>query len=221
MALFSYRREGETTNDAPVHDPARERVVEHDHHTERTDVVQPVRPIHQTIAAPGAYEVRPSIGSLASRLGLSLLGAGLMVISAFLAWVSTPFEVNGTQISYRVFNPMSESNELGASFVGSAGLVVLILAGLALLGLAVRSGWVTRIAGALGVIAFALFAIRAYRATGQGFWNDLGIGSWLLLGGSVVALIGGFMGTARRVVVEQETTIVHDGRGTGSWAAAS
>ncbi|MEX2457484.1 MAG: hypothetical protein WD770_00685 [Actinomycetota bacterium] len=227
MALFSFNRHAGTVQDAPVHDPAREHEIEHrevehrevehqgEHHTER------LAPVTRHVAAPGAYEVRPAIGSLVSRIGLSLVGGGLMVLATFLAWYADAFSINGTQLSNRVFDPMSDTNELtAAGFLSSAGLVVLILGGLALLGMAFRSGWLTRIAGALGVIAFGLYAVRAYRAVGAPFWADLGLGAWLLLAGSVLALIGGFMGTARQVIVPEETTIVTDGP-TTTWAQSA
>lgn len=227
MALFSFNRNAGTVQDAPVHDPVREPEVEHEriehdekhhdteHHTER------LAPVTRHVAAPGAYEVRPAIGSLVSRIGLSLVGGGLMILAAFLAWYTNAFSINGTQLSNRVFDPTSETNELTApGFLSSAGLVVLVLGGLVVLGMAFRSGWLTRIASALGVIAFGLFAITAYRAVGSTFWADLGIGAWLLLAGSVLALMGGFMGTARQVIVPEETTIVTEGS-TTTWAQSA
>jgi hypothetical protein len=223
MALFSFNRHADTVQDAPVHDPVREHEVEHDRieHHDTKHRTERLAPVTRHVAAPGAYEVRPAIGSLVSRIGLSLIGGGLMILASFLAWYTNAFSINGTQLSNRVFDPMSETNELtAAGFLSSAGLVVLVLGGLVLLGMALRSGWLTRIAGSLGVIAFGLFAITAYRAVGSSFWIDLGIGAWLLLAGSVLALIGGFMGTARQVIVPEETTIVTDGP-TTTWAQSA
>jgi hypothetical protein len=218
MALFGTKRHDTAyVEDAPVHDPALESLSEHhaEHHTEQIEEVEPVT---RRIASPGAYEVRPAIGSLSARIGLSLLGGGLMILSAFLAWYSNAFSVNGTQVSYRVFDPMSDSSELAAGFFTSAGLVAIVLGGLALLGMAFRSGWLTRVAGVLGVIAFVLYGIRLYRGVGQAFVADFGLGAWLLLAGGVVSVLGGFMGTARQVVVPEETTIVTHGHST-TWAA--
>ncbi|HZA60163.1 MAG TPA: hypothetical protein VE754_00595, partial [Actinomycetota bacterium] len=77
--------------------------------------------------------------------------------------------------------------------------VVIVLGLLALLGLAFRTGWLTRLAAALGVIAFVLFLITVYRAGADRDLTDIGIGMWVILAGSVLALIGGFLG-ARRVM---------------------
>jgi hypothetical protein len=93
------------------------------------------------------------------------------------------------------FQPTPETDPV---FLTSAGFVVIAIAVLALLGLA--GNWITRLAGALGIAAFVLFAISVYRAeTTSAFLESIQVGAWLVLAGSVVALIGGFVGT-RRVV---------------------
>ena len=59
------------------------------------------------------------------------------------------------------------------------------------MGLAARSGWLTRLAGALGIAGFVLFAIEIYRANMSA--SNIGAGAWVALAGSVVTLIAGFM----------------------------
>jgi hypothetical protein len=142
---------------------------------------------------PTPAVVGPGPGSVAGRLLLTVLGAGAMIIGAFLEWVGGE---RGTDLSYRVFfQPSPEANTV---FLTSAGFVVIVLAVLALLGLA--GNWLTRLGGALGIAAFVLFAISVYRAENtETFFESIQIGAWLVLAGSVVALIGGFFGT-RRVV---------------------
>jgi hypothetical protein len=92
----------------------------------------------------------------------------------------------------------------GASFVATVGFVAIVLGLVAIVGLAPRSGWLTRLAGALGIVAFVLFAIQVYRADMT--VTDLGLGSWMALGGGVVALAGGFLGT--RTVLVAGTPVV-------------
>lgn len=137
--------------------------------------------------------VGPGAGAVAARVLLTVLGAAGMIVGAFLEWTGGE---RGTDLSYRVFfEPLSETN---ANFFGSAGFVIIAVAVLALLGLA--GNWLTRLAGALGIAVFILFAISVYRAeTTSTFFESIHVGAWVVLAGSVVALIGGFAGT-RRVV---------------------
>lgn len=135
-----------------------------------------------------------SAGGVAGRVGLSVLGAAGLIVGAFLDWLSGG-ESPGTTVEPNVFYSTDVAGE--ASFITSAGAVVILLGLLALLGLAFRSGWLTRIAGALGVIAFVLFTISLYRAGGD--VGEIGIGVWVVLAGGVLALVGGFMGTRRMV----------------------
>ena len=153
--------------------------------TEGTDV-------HHT-AAPSQAVVGPGPGSVATRVLLTVLGAAGMIVGAFLEWIGNE---PGTALSYRVFfEPTPEGDPV---FLTSAGFVIIAIAVLALLGLA--GNWITRLAGALGIVAFVLFAISVYRAeTTSAFLESIQMGAWLVLAGSVVAVIGGFVGT-RRVV---------------------
>jgi hypothetical protein len=76
---------------------------------------------------------------------------------------------------------------------------MIVLGGVAILGLVPRSGWLTRLAGALGVIGFALFAVNVYRRSPFDL-SDFQIGIWLAGAGALVALIGGFVGTRTAAV---------------------
>lgn len=156
-------------------------------HTETTDTV------HARTTTPETTVVGPGPGSVAARVLLTVVGAAGMIVGSFLDWVGGE---RGTDLSYRVFfQPTPEGNP---AFITSAAFVIIAIAVLALLGLA--GNWLTRLAGALGIAAFVLFAISVYRAeTTSTFLESIQIGAWLMLAGSVVALIGGFVGT-RRVV---------------------
>jgi hypothetical protein len=164
---------------------------EHGFETGRTGSADAVEV--QETATPETVVVGPGPGTVATRVLLTALGAAGMVVGAFLEWVGGD---RGTNLSYRVFfEPTPEGNPI---FLTSAGFVVIAIALLALLGLA--GNWITRLAGALGIAAFVLFAISVYRAeTTSTFFESIQIGAWLVLAGSVIALIGGFVGT-RRVV---------------------
>jgi hypothetical protein len=157
-------------------------------HPETTDTVN----VRET-AVPVPAVVGPGPGTIAGRVIFTILGAAGMIVGAFLNWIGGE---RGTDLSYRVFfQPVSEANPI---FVKSAGFVLIAIAVLALLGLA--GNWITRLAGALGIAAFVLFAISVYRTeTASAFLESIQIGAWLVLASSVIALIGGFVGT-RRVV---------------------
>jgi hypothetical protein len=141
-------------------------------------------------------------GTLGARMLLTVLGAAGMIIGAFLKWLAEAPQA-GTEIEVQVL--WSYDIEGQAGFVSSVGFVAIILGLLALIGLAFRSGWLTRIAGALGIVVFVLYAITIYRLPeADATVSDIGIGAWLVLAGGILALIGGFLGT--RTVVAQRAT---------------
>jgi hypothetical protein len=140
-------------------------------------------------------------GTLAARMLLTVLGAAGMIVGAFLKWLSQADQL-GTDIEVQVL--WSFNIEGQAGFVSSVGFVTIILGLLALVGMAFRTGWLTRIAGALGIVVFVLYAITLYRVPGDAGFGEIGIGAWLVLIGGILALIGGFLGT--RTVVHQPAT---------------
>lgn len=129
-------------------------------------------------------------GSLVARIILTVLGAAAMVLGAFLDWVGDAgFNAVGTEIEWTVFFSTSVDQ---VGLLTSAGLVVIVLGVLAAVGLIPPRGWLTRLAGALGIIAFVLVLISLYRA--EGSVANARIGLWLVLIGGVLAVIGGFLG---------------------------
>jgi hypothetical protein len=137
-------------------------------------------------------------GTLVTRMVLTVLGGAAMILGAFLDWFPADqaggVGTEGTATSWSAF--YSTDNPFGASFFASAGFVAIVLGVLALLGLAFRTGWLTRTAGALGIVAIVLYAITLYRVPGADYGlGEIGLGAWLVVGGGVLALIGGFMGT--------------------------
>ncbi len=166
---------------------------------------QPVQPVAPGQAAPGPVYTRPtavpapvpapaattSMAGLAARVVLTLAGAAGLVIGSFMKWFQGTM---GTKISMKMY---IGSMHPVVHLVRSAGAVTILIGLIAVLGLAPRGGWLTRMAGALGIAASVLFAIQVFRAP-QGTISDIGPGAWLVLAGSVVALIGGFFGRRYR-----------------------
>jgi hypothetical protein len=148
---------------------------------------------HEAERRPGV-EVGPAGGGMAARLIFTLLGAAGLIAGAFLAWA---FGDTGVNVNYAVFyDPNNVQTEAG--LVSSAGGVVIILGILALLGMIFRTGWLTTLAGVLGIVAFALVLITLYRLD-FGI-AEVDIGLWLVLAGGVLAVIGGFFGARPRIV---------------------
>jgi hypothetical protein len=141
------------------------------------------------------------MGSFAARVGLTMVGSVAMIAGAFLQWVNVPNGLHGTELPIRVL--WSTRLTGYPNLVGTVGFVIIVLGVVALLGLGLRTGWLTRLAAALGFLTFVASVITLYRATGETF-SLFGIGAWLVLIGSILALIGGFMG--QWPVVEREVT---------------
>jgi hypothetical protein len=134
------------------------------------------------------------------RIVLTLVGAAMMVFGAFLPWVR---DVLGTDLSWKAF--YSTDLRHAHTFVESVGFVFIVLALLGIVGLAAWTGGLGRLAGALGMAGFVLFAIQVFRASGQnieGLDTRIEIGAWLALAGSVIVLIAGFLSAAEPVAYE-------------------
>lgn len=142
---------------------------------------------------PPAVDIGPSPGGLVVRLLLSALGAAGMIVGAFLPWA---FDDAGTSVEPVVF--YSTDVQAQASLLTSAGGIVILLGLLALVGMALRTGWLTSLMGALGIVAAVLVLITLYRLPVEVGIADVQVGLWLILAGGVLALIGGFFGARPR-----------------------
>ena len=142
------------------------------------------------------------------RILLTLLGAGGLIVSAFLKW-TTRTGVDTDIRSLWLANRFGTGN---ATFVKTVGFAVIVLGLLAIIGLAPRSGWLTRLAGAVGLAGFILFVIELYRSTGNVAHDvsALQIGAWLELIASIVTLIGGFLGTRTRYVMPPAPAVIQE-----------
>jgi hypothetical protein len=161
-----------------------------------TNVNDPVEPT--VVEQPATPVVSPIEGAAQSML-FTLLGAAGLIVSAFLEWIR-PDGIMGTEMSYRAFFDADFGTQ--APFFRSAGVMVIGIGLLAILGMVSRSGWITRLAGALGIIAFALFAITLYRIDAN-LPSTLGVGMWVLLGGGLLSMFGGLFATRPRIVVRK------------------
>ena len=159
---------------------------------------QPARdPYGRPYIAPPAAAPVPTARArplgLATRMVLTVAGAAGLIIGGFMNWIHG---MNGVDLSARAFYQRTFVHD--GNFVTTAGFAMIVLGLLALVGLAPRSGWLTRLCGALAMVGFALFAIQVSRAH-MTFPGSIDAGAWVCLAGGVVALIGGFFGT--RMVV--------------------
>jgi hypothetical protein len=126
---------------------------------------------------------------LGVRTLLTLLGVAGMIVAPFLSWTNGAAGVN---VDMKAF--WSTTPNTSAGFFSSAGIVMIALGLVAVLSLAARSGWLTRLAGALGLVAMILFAIEVYRSTVLGTFE---IGAWLAAIGALVVLLAGLFGGSR------------------------
>lgn len=128
------------------------------------------------------------------RILLTALGALIMVVGANATWLSG---VKGVDLTYemyveRVFGGDIPSPPSGLNtFFVSLGLVPIVLAVFALLGLAGRSGLLTRLAAGLALLLMVAFAVTV--ATSDA---SLGGGVYVVMAGAVIALIGGVVAIA-------------------------
>ena len=160
---------------------------------------------YRTVREEETTRTRP--GGMAVRVILTLLGAAGMIYGAFLSWLRVPgvdADAPGTQVQWDVFFTPNATD--ARSFWTSAGFVIIVLGVLAILGLAFRTGWLTSLSGALALAGMILLAITFYRVAEVELGvENFGLGAWLIAGGGLLALIGGFFGARRRVlVIERE-----------------
>jgi len=139
----------------------------------------------------GAGDPRPAL-----RIGLVVLGAGLMVLGAFLPWLRGA-PLTGVQWTFDQFVLATTIDDglvlqapNGTEFFTSAGFLVIVLAGLVLLGLTGSKGRLIRLAAllcALVVVGFVV-AFAMLRDGGLSAMPDVGL--FAVAGGAVLAFAG-------------------------------
>lgn len=123
-------------------------------------------------------------GLEAGRLVLTLIGGAALIVGALLDWTRN---TAGTSITDRSLFQMDFGTR--SDIVKTVGGLAILLGLIAVVGLIDRSGWLTRLAGALGIVLFVLFAVEAHRSSG----TALQAGAWLVLGGGIVLVLGGML----------------------------
>lgn len=136
---------------------------------------------------------RTGSAGVTTRILVTSLGAAGLIVGAFLNWTR---ETQGTHVSWRSLYQSSfgGTDNLVQSIGGLAILVGLV----ALLGLADATGWLTRLAGAVGVVGSVLFIIQVQRSSD----HALQAGLWLALIGSVLCVFAGLGGSRGTVIVD-------------------
>jgi hypothetical protein len=164
---------------------------------------------HGPLSATATFVQEPKVSSASLfllRLLLTFVGAAGLVVSAFLRWTSSPARFKGIQLRLSDFIDMAFHSTTRkpapvphpgiGDILATAGFAAIVLAVLALLGLTTQRGLLTRFAGGIGIVGVVAFLIVLGRAATAPV--SFGLGVWAALAGSVVALVGGFLG--RKVV---------------------
>lgn len=149
-----------------------------------------------------SYGTSNRIAGIGSRILLTLLGAAGLVIGGFLKWTT---DIGGTKLGVRAFwTTAFRSTEV---FVETAGFAMIVLGLVAVIGLALDSGWLTRLAGALAIVGLILLGIEVYRSAAN---ETFQLGTWIVLVGAVLTLIAGFVGSPAPVPPDAATRVIVD-----------
>lgn len=135
-----------------------------------------------TVHRTGYTAARP--GLEAGRLILTLLGAAGLIVGAFLDWSR---DTAATRLTARGLIQTDFATR--SDIVKTVGGVAILLGLIAVVGLIDRTGWLSRLAGALGIVLFILFTVEVYRSDD----HSLQAGAWLALAGGIVLIIGGML----------------------------
>jgi hypothetical protein len=153
---------------------------------------------HSQLVASGTFIQKPTITRFRLyllRALFTLLGAGLMGLGAFLEWVNgstgTEYTIPGFihDALSRKGDPPGIKNPI--AFLVSCGFVAIVLGVVAALGLLSRRGRLTKLGAGLAMVLL-IGLIAAVASKGPG------VGVFVSLFGSIVALAAGFMGTSKR-----------------------
>jgi hypothetical protein len=140
--------------------------------------------------------------AIGARIALTLAGAAGLIIGAFMDWTRS---IQGTKLDVQAF--WTTNFQSTETFIRSAGFAMIVVGLVAVVGLAMGTGWMTRLAGAIAVIGFVLFAIEVYRSSAD---DMIEVGAWLVLAGGIVTLIAGFVGPRPMVTPPTNTVVVDE-----------
>jgi hypothetical protein len=141
--------------------------------------------------------VRSPASGIGLRVILTLAGAAGLIVSAFTHWIS---DIRGLDLWLKAL--VETTFTTTDNRFATVGFVAIVLGLVAVVGLTARFGGLTRLAGALGIVMVILFGIEVYRETST---IEMQEGAWIALGGSVLAVIGGFLGWIPPAATTTET----------------
>ncbi len=134
--------------------------------------------------------------SMMLRSAVTVAGAASLITGALLEWLR-PFDASGLDVQFRAIYA-SHPFEGTPSGQISAGAVMIILAGVALVGLLPRARLLTPLAGGLAVVSMVAYIWTVGRSDVVSFPSDVGLGAWLALGGGVILVAAGFIPVRRK-----------------------
>jgi hypothetical protein len=149
-----------------------------------------------TLTQPAATAKVTKGRALGLRLVLTLLGGVLMVLGAQLSWLD---DIRGVELTYdtyanSVFDADVDSPPDGVpTLAASVALPALVFAGFAMLGLLGRKARLTKLFAVLSLLVYGAFAVTLSQG---GF--SIGSGVFVVIGGAVVALVGGLLANVGR-----------------------
>lgn len=118
------------------------------------------------------------------RVLFTVVGGAALVVAAFLDWSRDMTGVTLSNHSLINIDFLAQSD-----IVRTVGGLAVVIGLVGMFGLVDRSGWLTRLAGVLGIALFVMFVIQVFRSD----VHTMQPGAWLALAGGVVMLIGGFL----------------------------
>ena len=153
----------------------------------------------KTVETTGTFLQTTSDRRWILRVVLTILGSLMMIAGVFLPWTKFPVEHNGFGWSLLEFAQQTNVDLSTLNFnipmltrvapeLQSAGLVVLIFAGITLFGLTGNKGRLTRTGSTLSLLFVVSFSVGLIAKAGS--WAP-GIGIFLVIAGAVCAFIGG------------------------------
>jgi hypothetical protein len=125
---------------------------------------------------------QPASNRMAGRVLMTGMGVAFLIWGASMPWVRT---IDGFSLSVRALYQRPFESETGLPTVG---LLMVLLAVLGVFGL-VTTGWLTRLAGSLAVVAFILLTIQSFVA--GGIFVVPRPGPLVALAGGILMVIGG------------------------------
>ena len=131
-----------------------------------------------------------SATAVGARIALTLVGAAGLIVGAFMDWTRS---IPGTKLDVQAF--WTTDFQTTETFVRSAGFAMIVVGLVGVVGLAMETGWLTRLAGAVAVVGFVLFAIEVYRSSAD---DMIDVGAWLVLAGGIVTLDRGLRRSSTR-----------------------